>query len=300
MRHLLWFLQFLLIVLLSLPLAIIPYKLALKAGGLLGSLLFHLWKSRRQIAIDNLTGAVLRGAVIINSAPEEVIRENFKNLGKAFIEIIKIYYGLGGRILGNVEIRGAENFKLAYEKGKGTIFITGHCGNWELLALCSMNIHVPVSNIARRINNPYLNYAAERARRKSGNSIIYKQGALKKILSLLRNKGVIGILMDQSVISSEGVIADFLGKKAYTMKMPAMIARKTGSPVLPAFIRRTENSHIIEIGPEIELDDSDDTERAVFNDTVKFSGFIEDYIRQNPAEWLWIHRRWKRIKEQSG
>lgn len=297
MKHLLWLLQFILIVLLSLPLAIIPYKLALKAGSFLGYLLFLLWKSRRRIAIDNLEAAVSKGAVMINSDPEQVIRQNFRNLGKSFIEILKIYYGLGNRIFRNVEIRGAENIIRAYEKGKGIIFITGHCGNWELMALWTGKNIVHVSNIARKINNPYLNNAAERVRQKHGNRIIYKQGALKKILSSLRNKGAIGILMDQSVISSEGVIADFLGKKAYTMKMPAMIARKTGSPVIPAFIRRTENGHIIEIGQEVELDDSADADKAVFNDTVKFSGYIEEYIRQNPSEWLWIHRKWKKRKD---
>ena len=297
MRHLIWLLQFLLIVLLSFPLAILPYKLALRTGSLLGSLLFLIWKSRRRIAIDNLKAAVSKGAVIINSDPEHVIRQNFRNLGKSFIEILKIYYGLGNRIFSNIEIKGAENIRRAYEKGKGILFITGHCGNWELMALCIGKNVLHVSNIARKINNPYLNYAAEQARQKSGNKIIYKQGALKKILSLLRNNGAIGILMDQSVISSEGIIADFLGSKAYTMKMPAMIARKTGSPVIPAFIRRAENGHIIEIGQEIELDDSDDADMAIFNDTVKFSGFIEDYIRQNPYEWLWIHRKWKKRKD---
>lgn len=297
MRQLIWFLQFLLIVLLSVPLVIIPYKLALKAGSSLGSLLFLLWKSRRRIAIDNLQAAVSRGAVKIASDPESVIKQNFRNFGMSFAEVIRIYYGLGKRIFENVEIRGAENFKKAFDKGKGVIFITGHCGNWELMALCTGRNIVHASNIARKINNPYFNYAVERVRQKYGNRVIYKQGALKKILSLLRNNGAIGILMDQSVISSEGVIANFLGKKAYIMKIPAMIARKTGSSVLPAFIRRTENGHIMEIGPEIECDSSEDADKAVFNDTVKFSGFIEDQIRQNPAEWLWIHRRWKRIKD---
>jgi len=297
MKQLIWVLQFVLAVPVTLPLAVVPYRISLKAGSFLGFLLFLLWKSRRQIAIDNLKTAVSRGAVKIASDPESVIKQNFRNLGMSFAELIRIYYGLGKRIFENIEIRGAENFKKAFDKGKGVIFITGHCGNWELMALCTGKNIVHVSNIARKIYNPYFNYIIERVRQKSGNRIIYKQGALKKILSSLRNNGVIGILMDQSVISSEGVIADFLGKKAYTMKMPAMIARKTGSAVLPAFIRRTENGHIMEIGPEIECDSSEDAEKALFNDTVKFSGFIEDYIRQNPAEWLWIHRKWKRIKD---
>ena len=103
--------------------------------------------------------------------------------------------------------------------------------------------------------------------------------------------------MDQSVVRSEGVVADFLGKKDYIIKTPAIIARKTGSPVLPVFSRRVNSGHLIEIGKEIELDTAGNYEQAVYNDTIRFSGYIEQYIKNNPAEWLWIHRRWKRIKE---
>ena len=95
---------------------------------------------------------------------------------------------------------------------------------------------------------------------------------------------------------AEGVVADFLGKKDHIMKTPAIIARKTGSPVLPVFIRRVGKGHLIEIGEEIELDTAEDYEQAVYNDTIRFSGHIENYIKNNPSEWLWIHRRWKRIK----
>jgi KDO2-lipid IV(A) lauroyltransferase len=127
--------------------------------------------------------------------------------------------------------------------------------------------------------------------------MIYKKGALKKILRALKSNEAIGILRDQSVVRAEGIIADFLGKKDHIMKTPAIIARKTGSPVLPVFIRRSNSGHLLEIGQEIELDKAQEYEQAVYNDTVRFSSHIENYVKNNPAEWLWIHRRWKRIKD---
>jgi KDO2-lipid IV(A) lauroyltransferase len=269
----------------------------MKLGDGVGVLLFYLWKSRRSIAIENLRSAVLRGAVTIDSTPEAVIKQNFKNMGKSFFEIARIYYGFGRKILEKVEIRGHENFTKAHDKGVGVLFITGHCGNWELNPLALSMKLTKLIGIARPQNNPYLNRLIEKAREKYGNSIIYKKGALRKILRALKNNETIGILMDQSVISSEGVVADFLGKKDHIMKTPAIIARRTGSPVLPVFIRRSSNGHLVEIGREIELDTSEDYEQAVYNDTVRFSSYIENYIKNNPTEWLWIHRRWKRIKE---
>jgi Kdo2-lipid IVA lauroyltransferase/acyltransferase len=297
MKRVLQFISFVLIALFSLPFALLPFFLSLKIGESMGALLFHLWKNRRTIAVENLRGAVLRGAVIIDSTPETVIKQNFKNMGKSFVEIVKIYFGLGKKIFDRVEVQGADNFRTASAKKAGVIFITGHCGNWELNpAVLAMKV-TKVNAVARVQNNPFLNSIIERTRGRYGNKTIYKQGALKKILLALKRNETVGILMDQSVVRSEGVTAEFLGKKDHIMKTPAIIARKTGSPVLPVFIRRRNGGHVLEIGKEIELDASADYEQAVHNDTVRFSGCIENYIKKNPAEWLWMHRRWKRIKE---
>jgi Kdo2-lipid IVA lauroyltransferase/acyltransferase len=298
MKRVLRLFEFFLVVFCTLPIAIMPYRASLKVGEVLGMALYIFWGSRRKIAVRNLSEAVARGALVLQSSPEAVIKQNFRNLGKSFVEVVKVYYGLGDHIVESVEIRGSENFMRAHEKGAGVIIITGHCGNWELNALALSAKLTRINVVAREVDNSYLNRVVERTRKKYGNSVIYKKGALKKILLALKNNEVVGILMDQSVLSSEGVMADFLGKKDYTMKTPAIIARKTGSPVVPLFIRRKKDGHVIEIGEAVAPDGSEDGDQAVFNDTVRFSGTIEEYIRKNPAEWLWIHRRWKRLAEQ--
>jgi Kdo2-lipid IVA lauroyltransferase/acyltransferase len=285
------------VICLSLPLAILPMKWSLKAGEILGLFVFSLWKSRRKIAIENLSKAIASGQIKTSDPAEKIIRENFKNFGRSFIEVIKIYYGFGNTLIDSVVMEGVEYFQAAKSKNKGVIFITGHCGNWELMALTTGLKFSDVSIVARPIDNSYLNRFIERVRRKYGNSIIYKKGALKPIMQTLKKNGIVGILMDQAVLASEGYVIDFLGRGAWTTKMPALLARKTGAAVLPAFTHRTDKVHRIVIYPEIELSRSEDTEKAVKEDTVKFSGFIEDYIKAYPTEWLWIHRRWKRVKE---
>jgi KDO2-lipid IV(A) lauroyltransferase len=165
-----------------------------------------------------------------------------------------------------------------------------------LAVYVSMKI-AKITIVARKQDNPYLNRFIEKTREKYGNNTIYKEGALKKILSSLKKGELIGILMDQSVIRSEGFVVPFLGKNAYAMKTPAILARKTGTPVVPAFIRRTRDGHLIEIGEEIPLAVSGDSEAALLLDTINFLRPTEDFIRQYPADWFWIHRRWKRIKE---
>lgn len=289
MKRFLWWLQAAGVYSASLPFSILPYK----TGELFGLLMFHLWKSRRQIAIENVKKSSLR--LGYSTTPETLIKENFKNLGRSLLEVLKIYHGKGNSIAEATIIKGADNFERAREKGKGVIIITGHCGNWELMGRVMSLKLANVAGVARPLDNPYLNRFIEKTRASYGNSVIYKKGALKGIMSTLKNGGNVVILMDQAVLpGNEGYVIEFLGRNAWTTRMPALIARKTGAAVVPLFISRSVNGHEINIHPAVELSQNSNYEEALVEDTKKLSAYIEDYIRQHPSEWLWIHKRWKR------
>lgn len=290
MKKVIWGLQLVIILLVSLPLSVLPVK----AGEIFGLLLYYFWKSRRLIALDNLRPSLNSAGFHTSKTPEEIIKENFKNLGRSFMEVVKIYHGMGKGILERITTKGMENLEEARAKGKGVMFITGHCGNWELLAIALSVKGIGLSVVARPLDNPYLNGLVEKTRSRYGNRVIYKKGALKGIITTFKNNGFVGILMDQAVLSDEGYVIDFLGRGAWTTKMPALIARKTEVPVVPIFIKRTAKGHEITLYPEAILSSNSDPESAVIEDTKTFSRFIEDYIKGNPSEWLWIHRRWKR------
>jgi Kdo2-lipid IVA lauroyltransferase/acyltransferase len=294
MRKVRWFLEAALAVILAFPFALLPRGIALRIGDLLGLIVFYIWRSRRKISIENIDKAVKAGGLRIDSPSSSVARKSFMNLGRSMADIIKIYFGLGRNIIDSIEVEGFENYLKAKEKGKGIIFITGHCGNWEMTALGFGARVEPFAVIARAQNNPYLNRLVEKARARYGNRIIYKKGALMAIVSELRQNKGIGILMDQAVLPEEGYIIDFLGRPAWTMKIPALIARKLGAAVLPAFIHREGGRYIGTLYPPVLLSQERDAEKALLEDTRAFSGYIENYIREHPAEWLWMHRRWKR------
>jgi KDO2-lipid IV(A) lauroyltransferase len=295
MKKALWLFESALFMILSMPFALMPLRWSIKSGEILGLLIFHLWVSRRKIAIENLRKSVELNAIRLQDQPEKVIRENFKNIGRSFVEIIKIYYGLGRKIIDSITIEGVEHFHRAHSRGKGVLLLSGHCGNWELFAITSSARFSGVAGIARPLNNPYLNRILERVRQKYGSSVIYKKGALRAAMEFLRKNGSVGVLMDQSVIPEEGFVIDFLGRGAWTSKVPALIARKTGAAVVPVFIHRTIDAHRITVYPEVELSALSEKESAVMEDTKRFSEFIENYIREHPSEWLWIHNRWKRV-----
>ena len=295
MKKAVWLFETILFIIFSIPLAIMPLSFSLRVGKMLGLLLFYLWSSRRKIAIKNINESELIMALVNPESTDRVIRKNFENIGRSFIEIIKIFYGLDKKIINSICFDGIENLKVAESKGRGVLFITGHCGNWELMALLMSVKFKSTAVVARPLNNSYINKLVEMMRKRYGNRVIYKQGALKAIIKTLKNSGYVGILMDQAVLADEGYVIDFLGKGAWTTKMPAVIARKTSAAVIPVFIHRTDGSHMIKLYPEVELSKNDDKETAVIEDTKRFSGYIERYIQEHPTEWLWMHRRWKRV-----
>lgn len=285
-----WIIETFFLIIATIPISLLPYKISIKTGEKLGLLLFYIWRKRRNIAIQNISKLKHR---IDCSSPEILAKKTFINLGISFVEIIKLYYGFGQQIINNIEIKGIDNYHKAKSKNKGILFITGHCGNWELMAIAFSAKVASIASVARVQNNPYINKLLEMARTKYGNKVIYKKGALRSLLFELRNNRAVGILMDQSVFRSEGFSIDFLGIPALTTKMPALIARKTGAAVLPVFINRNGNKHIIKIHPEVILSNDKDPEMAIIEDTKIFSSYIEQFIKEHPSEWLWIHRRWK-------
>jgi len=285
-RKLIWAIEICIFFLLSFPLSILPLSITRNIGRTLG-IGYYFWnKKRRNISIENIKK--VRGFLSTNLEPDEIAMESDKNLGISLMELIKIYYGRGQSIMDSVLIEGLENYERAKSKGKGVIFFTGHCGNWELLALSLGRRCGTIGVTGRPIKNPYLYKIIVRLRGKFGNIAIDKRGALRGMLRLLGRGENIGILIDQAVLPDEGYKIDFLGFPAWATKTPVLIAKRTSSPLLPVFIKRQGNIHKITIYPEVELTNDD------ISDTKRLSSFIEDYIRENPTEWLWIHRRWKR------
>jgi KDO2-lipid IV(A) lauroyltransferase len=293
MRRIFHLLQAVAILAVTYPISLLPLSLITKLGELLGTATYHVWKSRRRIAVDNISHALHSGCLSSTETPEHIARESFRHLGTSVMELIKVYHNRGSKILDSVSIRGLENYTEALRHNKGIIFLTGHYGNWELSAIIFSLRFKPMHVVARKINNDYLNNIVEKVRSNFGNAVIYKQGALRSILSALHSGNVVGILFDQSVMENEGIIVDFLCRKAWTMKIPVVISQKTGAPLLPAFIKRSQSGHVVTIHPPFIPDKSVSLEESL----LKLNNRLEEHIKEDPHQWLWIHRRWKRTED---
>ncbi|GAB7027543.1 lysophospholipid acyltransferase family protein [Geotalea toluenoxydans] len=299
MKHIFWAIQTAIIYCLTLAAALLPASIAYRLGALAGLLIPHIVPKRRAVIIENINLSLpfMKSHQLWDSKCEdagELARETFKNLGRSLMEICRLYHGRGEDVIANMEIRGRENYEAARAKGKGLIFLSGHCGNWELMSLTLSSLFGrEVSGVARRQDNPYLNRMVEQMRSRYNSRLIYKQGALKGILSALKKREMVGMLADQAVFPEDGYLVDVIGRKAWTSKAPVIIARKSGVPLIPVFIHREEERHVLTFYPE-HLFSGDMSDEGIKKETQALSRYVENYVVAHPTQWYWVHRRWKR------
>lgn len=270
---------------------LLPFTVACAAASKIGNLWYFIDKKRRDIALNNLRRAY-RGE---KSEAEilKIARGSFINLCMTIIEMCCVYASKGDWIENLVECRGLENVREARKRGKGLLFFTAHLGNWELGAL-RYGKDSPINFIARELDNKLLEKEAVRIRTMYGNNIIYKKGAIKTVLRCIKEDRTVAMLIDQNTVREEGVFVNFFGIPACTTPVLAILALKTGAPVIPVFdLREDIGRHKLVFGKEVEIKRSGDKSRDIRDNTLLLTKIIESYVRRYPDQWLWMHRRWK-------
>jgi Kdo2-lipid IVA lauroyltransferase/acyltransferase len=190
-----------------------------------------------------------------------------------------------------VSIEGAEHMDRALEQGKGVILITAHYGNWELfarkLALCGYTLSV----IARDSDDPGMTGIANRIRENAGYKVLSRDGSALPAIRRLKKNETLGILPDQNTFS--GIPLDFFGRVALTATGPAVFSLKSGAPIICGFAHREpDGSFLVRISPPLEVALTGNEEEDIYRVTSAYTLAIEDQIRKDPTQWLWLHDRW--------
>ena len=302
MKKAIWLLQAALFYLFTMFVALLPRSQSVRIGKNIGAFLHNILHKRREIAIDNIRQALPfmkrhPSWTGVFETAEEIALATFMNLGISIVEVCRLYHGKGNDLIDSALVIGLENFYHAKERNSGVLCISGHCSNWELTSLSfKLLLGENCWAIARKQNNPYLNTIVEKMRMGYGNKVIYTKAATKPILGVIKSKGVIGMLVDQAVFEDNGALIEFLGRKAWANKAPVIFAHKTGVPIVPVFGHREHDRYVITFHPEYTLC-GDRTEVGIHQDIQALSRILEEYVCAHPAEWYWVHRRWKRAGE---
>jgi len=272
-------------------LGLIPRPTAVWIAGVIGRVWFLVDRRHRNVAIENLThvfGREKNGQEI-----RAMALKIFQNLALILFEI-----GWSMRVKEKdfnklFKIVGLENMQAAYVKGKGVLALTAHIGNWELLMLAAGFLGIPMSAIYRPFDFKPLDRFFADLRARYGAKLYPKSRAMRKILRSMRDKELVGFLLDQNTNVQSGVFVDFFGKPACTHKGIAVIALGLDAPVIPAFLLREGDGFRVEFGPEIPLIRTGDKDKDVIENTRQYNKALESIILRYPEQWFWVHRRWK-------
>lgn len=193
-----------------------------------------------------------------------------------------------------MDVEGVENFQTGIVKGKGMLSIVAHFGNWELMTIAGPMYLKPFYIVYRPLDNHVIDNVVEYVRTIQGNSLIPKGGSGKTVVELLKANHLIGILSDQNVSNREGVFVDFFGRPACTGVGLAVMAMRSGAPILPAFMARQKSGkYKFIVKPTVEAVCTDNYENDLVVNTQRFTKIIEEIIREYPDQYFWFHQRWK-------
>jgi KDO2-lipid IV(A) lauroyltransferase len=268
----------------------LPMSAVRGVGRLVGRLAYMADAPHRRIALENLENA-------FPARPEverrELARAMFAHFGALLFELLKFSTWSREQMLASVESEGEDRVRQVLQQGRGVLFFTGHFGYWEIHALVHALQFDPNSVLARPLDNPILDSMLEEIRTRTGNTVIQRRGAVRRILrDLAKGRGV-AILIDQHLHEADAVYVGFFQRPAATTSALAALALRTGAPVVPVFALPLPHGRyrlIYEHPVEPPLADTPD---AVREYTQRCTDILEMYVRRHPDLWLWMHRRWR-------
>jgi Kdo2-lipid IVA lauroyltransferase/acyltransferase len=269
---------------------VLPHVAVRGLGASLGLAFYALDRGHRRVALANLAQCFPTRSETERRA---IVRGMFAHFGRLLFEILKFSTLSHAAMLRRVEFEGEDRARLAYAQGRGVLFFTGHFGFWELHAIVHGLQLQPIGVLARLLDNPRLNTLLEDVRSRTGNSVIYRQGAVRRVLKTLAAGQGVAMLIDQHMHSPDAIWVDFFERPAATTSTLAALALRTRAPVVPVFalpIGGGRYRMIYEHAVEPPASDGPD---AIREFTQRCTDVLEMYVRRHPELWLWMHRRWR-------
>jgi len=269
-----------------------PIALDLRLADLVGSTMYRLDRKHRQRAIGNLRRSFPDMA---QAKVERLAHESMQHMCRLAVETVSTTRLICIETFAQyIEfVNFTETLELMLSR-RGLIMLTGHFGNWEILGYVLATLGFPTTSIARPLDNQYMSHWLFDVRERTGQRIIAKKGAVEEVTGVLQQKGVVGFIADQNA-GSKGMFVDFFGRKASTYKSIGLLAMEYEVPVIIGFARRTAKPFHFQVGTQdvIHPQDWKDQADPLRYITQRYTTAIEDMVRNDPAQYLWVHRRWK-------
>lgn len=286
-----FYLALIVLKLLALPLSLLPRPVFLALGRGLGFLL-RTGGLRTGVARANIALAFPEWSP---ERREQLLRDHYRELGVLFLELLRLFYRFDLFFDRYADVEGAEHMKAALDQGNGAFAVTAHLGNWEVLTLSARHVWGREAvMVTKQLKPAWLHRCLAITRELLGVRMACEPRTMPAILRGLRENNIVGWVADQYAGAPVGARVPFFGKPVGSHTALATLALRTRTPVLPALaVRKPDGRYLVRFGAPFPLLERASPEAAVIANTAQYVRQTEAWVREFPAQWLWIHRRWK-------
>ncbi len=263
-----------------------------------GRFLYRFIPYRRRLVLANINQVF--GEQLTPHEKIYLAKAYYSHLATSFKETMQLRFIKEDALRNRVKVMGHEHMLSVVAQNKGVLVVTGHFGNWEFAPLGGVLNFKEFKGQFHFIRRTLRFKALERLVFKNyynaGLNVIPKKNSLDKVCAALEQNHAVIFVLDQhaSLVNRDGIPVEFFGKKAGTYRSLATLARHTGVPVIPAAGYRLSNGqHVLEFQKPIHWQDYGSTQESLYQNTLAYNKALERIILANPAQWNWMHKRWK-------
>ncbi len=262
-----------------------------------GKLVYYLMPVRRKTVLANMN--LVFGGLLTKAEIKRLAQSFYTHLLTLCLENLSMSWMRKSTLKDRVVIIGHENVIKASKENKGILLLTGHLGNWELVPVAGILHFQKFKGRFHILRRTLVNKTVERVlfRRfyEAGLNVIPKKNSLGLVLDYLERNDVVAFIMDQHAKpGKDGILVDFFGKQAGTFKSLAVVARRTGAPVIPTYCyRRPDGKHVMRFLEPLPWADHPDPDLEIQENTKVYNRILENMVMEHPEQWWWVHRRWK-------
>jgi Kdo2-lipid IVA lauroyltransferase/acyltransferase len=273
----------------------LPRRAVLGLARALGSGAYWFSARNRRLGLANLDLAF--GDTKSAAEKRRILRESMRSFALVILDLFWFSRNPIARMERWLEV--TPDLRAALSKPGARVGVQGHFGNWELIGRYAATRAVSVMSVAMPLKNPAVDELLRKAREMTGQRIIERQGALRKLVKFLREGGTVGLVLDQNTAPEEGgVFAQFFGLPVAVSPAAGLLASMTGAEIIfPHVLPRPDGTYLGELPHVITMENlaAMDRESLAGKITQQITGYYEEAIRARPECWLWAYKRWRHI-----
>ncbi len=267
-------------------LAHLPYPFLLWLGRGIGWLFKKLVKSRQAVVEKNIQ---ICFAELSAKEQQNIIDQNYRETGMMVSQTLRTFLNRSPKPFEGLTIQGKEHLEKARANKQGVLLVSGHFTALDVggRAICEQ---FPIAGVYRPHKNAVQEYVVKKARLNYADAM-FTRDELKGMVKYLKSGGILWYAPDQDYRRGQSVFANFFGTPASTITATHQLARISGCQVMFYTVQRIDQHPFYQLSVSAPLENF--PSKDVLVDTQRVNDQIERMVKQNPSQYLWLHKRFK-------